>query len=284
MRFGKKFLSFFNATLTRKVNGRQIKVPFINGVKVGVSGEPFLLEVVNHVLPKIDGAVVDVGVNLGQTLIKVKAVKPDQQYFGFEPNPACFGYLEQLVKVNGWADVRIFPCAVSDETTVLQLHFSSQTTTDARGSLLPALNPTMTTDRVKDIIAFDYARLDPLIEQRIGLLKIDVEGAELEVIRGMAAAIKRDRPVIAIEMWPFQSSDTRRKQTMELLHSCGYKLFSLQKDNDAHWAGLMPVDESSHIADDMHDFLAIPVDDLETFDAVVMRDDTSDVRSRQSIT
>ena len=94
MKFGRGAIRHVNFTLRRRVEGRRIKIPVIGGLKVGISGEKFLLHVLRLFLPKVDGAVVDVGMNLGQTLCKVKLVDPTRSYYGFEPNAACHAYLE----------------------------------------------------------------------------------------------------------------------------------------------------------------------------------------------
>lgn len=95
-------LRYLNLRLPRRFGGRSVVVPLIGGFKVGLSGERFLLDLMDHFLPCIRGAVVDIGANVGQTLVKAKLAAPGRTYYGFEPNPACFHYLEALVQANGW--------------------------------------------------------------------------------------------------------------------------------------------------------------------------------------
>ncbi len=242
MRFGNSIFRYFNFTLPRSINGQRIKLPVIGGFKVGIHGELFLLDIFNFILPKLDGAVLDVGVNVGQTLAKVKMAKPNQRYYGFEPNPNCFAYLESLVQVNGWNDVTFFPFGLSDQTSILSLHVSSEKPTDSMGSFLPKVRPERNVSRVRHVAVFEFAKIDPLIKERIGLLKIDVEGFELEVVRGIAEAIRRDKPVIVFEMLPIQSLATRHEQTVEILQSFGYRVFLIAKHENRRWAGLQAID------------------------------------------
>ena len=56
-------------------------------------------------------SVVDVGANLGQTLLKVKRLDRRARYVGFEPNPWCVVYMEELVRVNRLEHCSIVPRA-----------------------------------------------------------------------------------------------------------------------------------------------------------------------------
>ena len=233
------------------------------GLKPGISGERFLLDILKHFLPKLDGAVVDVGVNIGQTLCKVKLADPNRRYYGFEPNAACHAYLEHLVCINDWTDVSILPCGLYDRTMMLRLHVSADRATDALGSFLPCILPDGRREKhlswVKHAAVFTYAEIAYLIKERISLLKIDVEGTELEVVRGMAETIHRDEPIVVIELMPDESLIGRHEETVILLQSLDYNLFSIEKQRDKCWAGLKPM-RSYVLPDDlsMSDYLAIP--------------------------
>jgi len=274
MKFGRGVIRRFNFTLRRRVEGRRIKIPVVGGLKVGVSGEKFLLDILKLVLPKLEGAVVDVGVNLGQTLCKIKLVDTTRRYYGFEPNAACHAYLETLVRVNDWPNVTLFPCGLSDRTSILRLHVSAQDATDGLGSFLPSMEqrPEGVLNDAKCAVAFRFAELAQLIEQRIAFLKIDVEGSELEVVRGMAATIRRDEPLVAIELMPDRTLVGRHEQTVALLQSLEYDVFCIKKDDDNRWAGLQPM--SSYvftIAASMTDYLAIPRSKPALLDVVLQR-------------
>jgi hypothetical protein len=79
---------------------------------------------------------------------------------------------------------------------------------------------------------------DLLIEkynfQRIDLVKIDVEGAELQVLRGMATILKRLRPRIIIELVPslLEGFSTTVSAINEFLAAFHYRIFSLEEDSN----------------------------------------------------
>lgn len=113
-KIGKGIIRRFNFDITRRVNGRKIVVPFVNGIKVGVSSEPWLSGALIKLLPLRKGLFVDVGANLGQTLIKLKSIKPARGYVGFEPNPACVFYLRELIRRHAFENSEIIPAGLSD--------------------------------------------------------------------------------------------------------------------------------------------------------------------------
>ena len=65
MKLGRRVIRHINFTLPRRIDGRWIKLPVLGGLKAGISGQRFLLDILKHFLPKLDGAVVDVGVVKG---------------------------------------------------------------------------------------------------------------------------------------------------------------------------------------------------------------------------
>src|ERR1700712_729243 len=83
-------LSVFRIGYKLKVLERTFKIPVLEG-KEGILfhhkiGEPYLLEVFRELYKSKDYVFLDGGVNFGQTLLKIKAIKMDATYFGFEPS------------------------------------------------------------------------------------------------------------------------------------------------------------------------------------------------------
>ena len=119
----KKTASNFNITLSRKFKQKKIKVPFINGVGYRniLIHENWLDDLIRQFVSEKDKTFVDVGVNIGQTLLRVKTAYPEIEYLGFEPNSTCTSYSQQLIAINDFRNCIILNCALSSEVQNLKL-------------------------------------------------------------------------------------------------------------------------------------------------------------------
>jgi FkbM family methyltransferase len=136
---------------------------------------------------------VDVGANIGMhTLAAGRAMAGQGTMIAFEPfGPTC-RLLEKSVWINGFGPItRIHGCAVSDREDAVPLYLGASS---GHHSLI-ALNHAAASDQVQ----VRTVRLDDVIEPQlnVSLLKIDAEGAELEVLAGAAATI-HGNPDIAV--------------------------------------------------------------------------------------
>lgn len=259
VKVGRGILRRVNFTLRRRVDGRHIRVPVIAGVKVGLSGEPFLLDILKSFLPQLHGAFVDVGANLGQTLCKVELASPGRCYYGFEPNSACQAYLEALVSSNGWSNVSLFPCGLANRAAVLPLHVSSHRPTDGRASLFPDVRPELDLTASKYAAFVAFSDVAHLLSGPLAIVKIDVEGAEPDVLQSMADVIQCQLPIIVLEMMPVPRLEEQHRHTVELLRSFGYDVFGVLKSAEERWVGLEPVETySAAVQQRRSDYLAVP--------------------------
>src|SRR5687768_15578700 len=102
-----KILDHLNFTFTLTREGKIFEIPLIGNA----GSEHFFTEKEGWMQKVLDslnritnskGVFVDVGVNIGQTLIKVKSLTTHWDYIGFEPNPNCLQYLYALVNKNAF--------------------------------------------------------------------------------------------------------------------------------------------------------------------------------------
>jgi len=73
---------------------------YSNVVKNDLNHEPEVACVMEGALATRQGAFVDVGVNIGQTLLKLLRIDPNRNYLGFEPQIACCFLIDQFIKDN----------------------------------------------------------------------------------------------------------------------------------------------------------------------------------------
>ncbi|WP_175763250.1 FkbM family methyltransferase [Burkholderia ambifaria] len=144
---------------------------------------------------------VDVGANIGlHTLAAARSMQGQGKIIAFEPFGPTKALLERSVWMNGFSSlVEIHQAAVSNETGHHKLFLGA---TSGHHSLFP-LDERMSTDA--EPVEVSVVRLDDIIlaTQKVDLLKIDAEGAELQVIESAAGLIERNAELaIIVEFGP----------------------------------------------------------------------------------
>jgi FkbM family methyltransferase len=129
----------------------------------------------------------DVGANVGlYTLLGSRAVGSEGNVLAFEPLPRNLVFLERHVELNRCKNVRVFPYALAAVTGPGRFSAESGPST---GRLSP-----------EGEFAVHAVRLDELaVAEGLApptVMKIDVEGAEAEVLEGAEALMTASRPVI----------------------------------------------------------------------------------------
>lgn len=135
---------------------------------------------------------IDAGCYRGTVLRDMLKFAPRGAHFAFEPTPENFVYLNTSIK-----NAKIYNVALSDYSG--KSTFQHVVSMPARSGFLKVEYPEH--DEIIDEIIVNVDTLDNIIPYnlRIDLIKIDVEGAELAVIRGGQRIIKEYRPIIIFE-------------------------------------------------------------------------------------
>jgi len=140
---------------------------------------------------------VDVGANVGfHTLLMARCVGPTGRVHAIEPEPRNFKLLTRAVEEAGHRQVRLHQAAAARTAGRVPLYVAADNRGDHR--LTPAAEPrsqtTVTTVALDDLLAE---------EARVDLIKIDVQGAEVEVLAGLVRALaRRPAPQLLCELSP----------------------------------------------------------------------------------
>jgi FkbM family methyltransferase len=194
---------------------------FINGRKY----EPLTTAAVVSLL-KPGMVALDIGAHEGYfSLVFGKYLGTDGLVFSFEPESRNHALLWRNIKINRYERV-VFPIrkAVADRTGRQSLFIDSSH--PGCHSLVAANVVSEGTDvTIPSICLDDFAQGLPR-SRRIGLIKMDVQGAEGLVLRGAEAVLNRDYPIILMEFWPYgmRNAGTDPSRTLEALESYGYRL------------------------------------------------------------
>jgi FkbM family methyltransferase len=140
---------------------------------------------------------VDVGANSGYfTLIAAGLIGSRGRIVAFEPNPAVRDRLEQNVTRNGFQDrVDIASCALSDQTADDVPLFVPEH--DGFATLVPTVAPAASYVSNAGAIRIQTRTFDDWLAatgiDEVALVKIDVEGAEAQVLNGMRTSLAAGR-------------------------------------------------------------------------------------------
>jgi FkbM family methyltransferase len=135
---------------------------------------------------------VDVGANIGYfTGIASRLVGPTGTVLAFEPMPAALRLLQ--MNTASQSNVTIFPMALSDKKGTATFYVRKKGDMSSL-SHDPGATPIPVTVGTLDESLANQARID--------LIKIDVEGSELDVLRGGRRLIEQHRPIVYFEFLP----------------------------------------------------------------------------------
>jgi FkbM family methyltransferase len=210
----------------------------VAGVHGGVSGvsdytlfsqiadyEPESVVVVERLLEgKMRPVILDVGAHTGAWVFLFEAIRPAAIVHAFEPFPQLVTFLTALMRRNRWSDVHVAPVLVGAVSGVGELHFSPGATDCA--SIPPDFQPTYT-----DHLAIPRVTIDQYVDghgiDNVALMKIDVEGGELEVLEGARRTLARWHPPLLMELLFTTNASHRRRQAdaVRLLQAEGYAFY-----------------------------------------------------------
>lgn len=134
--------------------------------------------------------VVDAGAHVGSyALTAARLVGPSGAVFAFEPGPENYRILVENVRLNGYANVAARNAAVGAKTE--KRSFNIADSSDSNSFYAHPLAGLKSTHEV-DCVAID----DALAGRRVDVVKIDVEGAEPEVLQGMEKTIRANPGIV----------------------------------------------------------------------------------------
>jgi FkbM family methyltransferase len=170
---------------------------------------------------RADSNAIDVGANEGAVLESIVRLAPNGRHIAYEPIPEL---QERLVARFPQVDVR--RAALYDSVS-----FAHNLDQPAYSGLRRRSDVDTSPDGVREI-SVATERLDDVLEEGYApaLIKIDVEGAELGVLRGAVETLHRHRPFVLFEhgVGGADLYDARPGELFDLLASCRLRIFDLE--------------------------------------------------------
>lgn len=177
--------------------------------------ETFITEeiVLKHI--KEGQVVVDVGAQIGYySVLFGKLVGSKGKVYAFEPDSRNFEILAKNLRVNKLKQVKPVKAALADFIGTRQL-FTNPLNRGASSFISPCVSG-VTESRVR-VITLDKFLQQNLPDEEIDFIKIDVEGAELLVLKGAKRILKQSRLFMMLEFCP--SIGKQEEESLQLLNS-----------------------------------------------------------------
>jgi FkbM family methyltransferase len=169
-------------------------------------------------------AFVDIGANIGMLTLHARHLVGTAGYIDcFEPNPACVDAIREHLAMNGITNATVHPCALAATPGTMTLRLTSEhsgtaTLTDVGSAAVRE-------------IPVELRVGDDEIASAPRLIKIDVEGFEMQVLQGLTRTIEEHRPFLILELIDSHLSraGTSAAEVSEFLLTRGYRAFVIGK-------------------------------------------------------
>jgi len=182
--------------------------------------EPLITQFIRATVRPGD-AVVDIGANIGYyTLLLAKLTGPEGTVFAFEPEPENFSLLLRNIELNGYKNVIAAQKAIGATTGQAHLFLSDDNKGDHRiygaGS--------------RPSIPIEVTTLDnyfSTFHRPISLIKLDIQGAEPDAIKGMRSFLQKQKEVTLVtECWRegLEGGGVTVEGYLTLLRDVGFEL------------------------------------------------------------
>ena len=195
-----------------------------------------------------DGDIVlDIGANIGYySLVFSQIVGTNGRVFAFEPDPNNFALLKKNIEINNLKNVTLIQKAVSDVSKPLSLYLCDYNHAQHRIYPSPRCNETITVEST----TIDEHFSGTEFYNRINFVKMDVEGAEYDVLEGMKKTLKSNPNLkILCEFSPKQIREhgLKPEDILDQLLRYGFKIYPITTAGEK----IIPIDYDKPIINEI---------------------------------
>jgi FkbM family methyltransferase len=209
------------------------------------SFEKNLVDIAIILVKNKNGAIVDLGANIGTFTIPLAYEFPFKEVIAFEPQRYIFNHLSANIFINKLTNVVTYKFAIgyasTDRSTIKVPVFKhsekytgsvslDESTIKLRSLVKGVVEPGL---YAKKFDVVNLCKLDSINLPKLSLIKIDVEGMELEVMESAINTLKRDLPIIIFETWDLPEACDKNSKIIELVTNLGYICIKMENNRIA---------------------------------------------------
>jgi FkbM family methyltransferase len=212
-------------------NGYKVRLPtrYINYFPKDYENENFEF-LKQHCKP--GAVVIDIGAHIGLfSVVASKVAGKNGKVYAFEPSPSTYAFLQKTIQLNeANNEIETFQKAVSSAVGTTKFYISDDVI-DNSNSLVSYLE-----DRELKGIDIVLTTVDAFAEEKkikqLGFIKIDVEGAEYDTLRGAEKTLKTLRPYCMVGIHPvaIKAKGDMLVDIYDFIKQCNYKIIVGNKE------------------------------------------------------
>lgn len=192
----------------------------LKGIREPTEVKLFIKEV------KSDMNIIDIGANLGYYVL-LEGNLTKGKIYGIEPNPNAIKYLKRSIKLNGYRNIILFNRGINDSKKILPFYISKK------------WNWSRFDNPGEDIIETKKILTDSLDnmfgDKKIDLIRMDVEGYELNILKGVSKIIERNPNLILfLEFHGNMFNTLEKKEFIKWINENNFKIRFLGKSGEKH--------------------------------------------------
>lgn len=214
-----------------RIDGHTFHLDPVDSLRLSTRGyyEPYVLQLIQQEA-KPGNVVIDVGANIGyHTLHLARWVGPTGKVYAFEPHPETFALLNKNVEANGYKNIITEQKAVSDKPGRVKLYLGK----DFRNTEHSLVQSKDTPERFIDVKS--VALQSFLQEQRVDLIKMDIEGGEYHALQGMKPILIQNKNIVLfLEFTPsyLQNAGVDPLDMITFLENLGFTIYAINEEEE----------------------------------------------------
>lgn len=175
--------------------------------------------------------VIDVGANIGETTLNfAKLVGSNGVVYSFEPDPINYKTLEYNLSLNHFRNITLNKLGLGNQNGTYKI----QTFDNNNKGMNRIINNTSPAKNYRQIIVTtlnEYVKSNNI--KKVDLIKIDVEGFELNVLKGSSEVLQRFSPKLFIELDDsnLKEQGSSAKELIKLLSDYNYTIVNAENNN-----------------------------------------------------
>jgi FkbM family methyltransferase len=199
---------------------------FLNGTY-----EPFETKIFMNLIKEND-ILLDIGANIGYYSIIAASIIKKGKIYAFEPEPHNYDLLTRNIKINGYNNIIPVQKVVSNFNGKVKMYIDNKNTGSHSLSQENVAN-------LKNYLEVNSIKLDDYLEginqRKVDIIKMDVQGAESQVIDGLTKTLHHNTSIkIIMEFWPkgLINMEINPIKFLQKIKTLGFKIAVLDEANE----------------------------------------------------